>query len=177
MACVTASRGAYEAATTSIWRNGDFLKLWGGQSVSLVGSQVTLLALPLTAILTLQATPLQVGLLSAAEFAPYLLVTLFAGVWVDRSRRRPVLIGADVGRAALLALIPLGATLGLLRIEALYAIAFAFGVLTVLFDLAKSYLPSLVSSDQLLNANGKLQVSGSVARIGEPVSPVSSSQW
>ncbi len=152
-----------------LWRNGDFLKLWGGQSVSLVGSQVTLLALPLTAILTLQATPLQLGILSAAEFAPYLLVTLFAGVWVDRSRRRPVLIGADVGRAALLALIPLGATLGLLRIEALYVIAFAFGVLTVLFDLAyQSYLPSLVSSDQLLNANGKLQVSGSVAQIGGP---------
>ena len=124
-----------------------FLQLWAGQSVSLVGSQVTLLALPLTVIRTLQATPLQLGILSAAEFAPYLLVTLFAGVWVDRSRRWPVLIGADVGWAALLALIPLGATLGLLRIEALYVIAFAFGELTVLFDPAyQSDLPSLVSS-------------------------------
>ncbi len=86
-----------------LWRHTDFLKLWAGQTVSLFGSQVTLLALPLTAVLVLQATPEQMGFLGAAEFLPFLLLTLFAGVWVDRRRRRTLLIAADLGRAALLA--------------------------------------------------------------------------
>jgi hypothetical protein len=71
----------------SLWRDPDFLKLWGGEAVSRIGSQVTQLALPLTAILTLDATPAQVGLLTAASYAPFMAVTLFVGVWVDRVRR------------------------------------------------------------------------------------------
>src|SRR3989442_13390431 len=88
-------------------RNREFLKLWAGQSVSLVGSQVTRLALPLAAVLTLHANAAQMGFLGAALLAPYLVLGLFAGVCVDRLRRRPILIAADIGREALLAIIPI----------------------------------------------------------------------
>lgn len=152
-----------------LWRQPDFLKLWAGQTVSLFGSQVTTLALPLTAVLVLRATPVQMGILGAAQFLPYLLLTLFAGVWIDRRRRRPMLIVADVGRAGLVGLIPLLALLGWLRMDALYGIALLLGVLTVFFDLAyQSYLPALVERAHLLEGNSKLQVSASVAEIGGP---------
>src|SRR5215510_13788609 len=85
----------------SLWRDAGFRNLWGAQTVSLLGSQVTALALPLTAALALQATPAQMGLLGAAGAAPAVLLGLFAGVWVDRRRRRPIMIAADLGRAAL----------------------------------------------------------------------------
>ena len=80
-----------------LWLHADFRKLWAGQTISLFGSQVTLLALPLVAVLMLGATPVQMGLLGAAEYAPFLLVGLLAGVWVDRFRRRPILIWSDPG--------------------------------------------------------------------------------
>jgi MFS family permease len=150
-----------------LWRNHDFLKLWSGETVSLVGSQVTDLALPLAAILTLRASAGQVGILRAAEFTPYLLVTLFAGAWLDRRRRRPVLIATDLARALLLALIPAAAVVGFLRIELLYVIAFAGGICTVVFSLAyQSYVPALVERAQLVEANSKLQVSASTAAVG-----------
>ena len=152
-----------------LWRHPDFRKLWAGETVSLFGSEVTELALPLVAVLALDAGAGQMGLLAAARFAPFLLVTLPAGVWVDRRRRRPVLIGANLGRCLLVALVPLLAGLGLLRIQHLYGIAFAVGVLTVLFDVAyQSYLPSLVDRGQLVEGNSKLQASASVARVGGP---------
>jgi MFS family permease len=94
---------------SSLWRHREFLKFWAGAAISDVGSQVTLLAVPLIAALTLQATPWQMGLLAAAGGAPILLVGLFAGVWVDRVRRRPVMIATDLGRAALLLMIPVAA--------------------------------------------------------------------
>src|SRR4051794_33395647 len=100
-----------------LWRHAEFRKLWTAQAVSLAGSQVTLLALPLTATLTLQASAAEMGLLQALNLVPALTIGLAAGVWVDRMRRRPVLIAADLGRAVLLATIPLSAYLGLLRIE------------------------------------------------------------
>jgi MFS family permease len=150
-------------------RHPDFRKLWAGETVSLFGSEVTELALPLVAVLALDAGAGQMGLLAAARFAPFLLVTLPAGVWADRQRRRPVLIGANLGRCLLVALVPLLAGLGLLRIQHLYGIAFAVGVLTVLFDVAyQSYLPSLVDRGQLVEGNSKLQASASVARVGGP---------
>jgi MFS family permease len=99
------------------------LKLWVGQTILLFGSQVTSLALPLTAVLVLHASPVQMGFL-AAGYASGLLVGLFAGVWVDRVQR-PLLIGADVGRALLLALIPITALLHLVRIEQLYVVSFS----------------------------------------------------
>lgn len=152
-----------------LWRHGDFLKLWSGETVSLFGSHVATLALPLTAVLTLQATPTQMGLLGTARFAPFLLLTLLAGVWVDRRRRRPVLIATNLGRAVLVGLIPLLAWLDLLRIGYLYGIVFLVGVLSVFFDLAyQSYLPSLVEREHLVEANTKLQASASAAEIGGP---------
>ncbi len=150
-------------------RNPDFAKLWAGESISLFGSHVTELALPLTAVLTLDASPGQLGFLGAARFAPFLLVTLFAGVWADRSRRRPILIGANLGRAAALAVIPLLAAADQLRIEHLYSIGFVFGTLTVLFDVSYvTVVPSLVRRDELVEANSVMQASASVAEVGGP---------
>src|SRR5439155_6794059 len=114
----------------------DFLRLWAAETVSQTGSQVTLLALPLTAAVVLAAGPAQMGLLAAAGQAPSLLVGLFVGVWVDRLRRRPILVAADLGRAALLLAVPLAWLLGALRIELLYAVALLAGGLTVTFEVA-----------------------------------------
>src|SRR3978361_1984867 len=94
------------AKFTGLWRHSDFLKLWSGETISLFGSQVTLLALPLTAVVVLKASPAEMGLLAAIEFLPFLVLSLFAGVWVDRLRRRPILILADIGRGLLLGSIP-----------------------------------------------------------------------
>jgi MFS family permease len=154
---------------TGLWRDRDFVTLWAGQTISLFGSQVTLLALPLAAAVTLDATPAQMGILSAAGSVPTLLVGLFAGVWVDRHRRRPVLIVTNFARAALLATIPLAALLGLLTMGVLYAVAFGAGLLTVCFRVAySSYLPSLVPRERLVEGNSKLQMSQSAAQVAGP---------
>ncbi len=154
---------------TGLWRHSDFLKLWTGQTISQFGSQITLLALPLTAVLTLKANAAEMGILGAVEFAPFLLVGLFAGVWVDRMRRRPILIVADFGRTFLLASIPLAAVFGLLRIEQLFIVAFLVGIMTVFFEVAyQSYLPALVSREGLIEGNSKLEMSRSVAQIAGP---------
>ncbi|MCA1644920.1 MAG: MFS transporter [Chloroflexi bacterium] len=152
-----------------LWRHSEFMKLWGGQTISQVGSQVTLLALPLTAVLVLHATPGQMGLLYAAETAPFLVVALAAGVWVDRLRRRPILIGGDLSRALLLAWLPIGALLGVLRIEQLYVVAVLVGLCTVFFDVAyQSFVPVLVGREHLVEGNSKLEVSRSAAQIVGP---------
>ncbi|NGQ96878.1 MFS transporter [Brevibacillus sp. SYP-B805] len=149
--------------------NPDFRKLWLAETISLFGSQITVLALPLTAVLTLQATPMQMGYLRTAEFLPFLLFTLMAGVWVDRRTKRPLLIFSNVGRALLLLLVPLLALGGLLRMECLYAISFLVGALTVLFQLAyQAYLPSLVAPNELMEGNSKLLASASMADVGGP---------
>lgn len=154
---------------TGLWHHTDFVKLWIAQTASVFGSQITLLALPLTAAITLRATPAQMGLLAAVRYMPHLLIGLFAGVWTDRVRRRPLMIVADVGRGILLALIPLAAVTDVLRIEHLYVIAFLVGILTVLFDVAyQSYLPSLVQRDHLLEGNSKLEMSRSAAEVAGP---------
>jgi len=160
-----AGQGGHPAAA-GLWRHPDFLKLWAGQTVSLCGSEVTVLALPLTAVLVLKAGPAQMGVLRAIESVPALLVALLAGVWVDRVRRRPLLIGANLGRAALLGSIPLAASLGLLRLDVLYVVAFAAGTLAVIFSVAYSaFLPSLVAPEHLVEGNTKLEMSRSVAQI------------
>ncbi len=153
----------------SLWRHPNFIKLWAGQTVSLFGSQISLLAIPLTAVLILNATPLQMGILTAAEAVPYLLFGLVAGVWVDRLRRRAILIVADVGRFIVLSLIPLDYLLGILRIELLYLLAFLVGTLSIFFDVAyRSYLPSLIEREQLIEGNSKLELSRSVGEIVGP---------
>jgi MFS family permease len=152
-----------------LWRHADFVKLWASQTISLFGSQITFLALPLTAVLVLDANPAQMGFLTAAGAIPSLLVGLFVGVWVDRYRRRPILIAADLGRAALLIFIPVAAILGVLRIEYLYIVAFLVGTLELFFDVAhRSFLPSLVKREQLVEGNSKLEMSRSVAEILGP---------
>ncbi|MHB1417673.1 MAG: MFS transporter, partial [Chloroflexota bacterium] len=152
-----------------LWRHRNFLKLWTGQSVSQLGSQITLLALPLTAALLLNASPLEMGFLSAVEMAPFLLIGLPAGVWVDRWPRRPVLIAGDVGRAVVLVTVPVGYLVGLLTMAQLYVVAFISGILTVFFDVAyMSYLPSLVERDQLIEGNSKMETTRAAAEVAGP---------
>jgi len=117
-------------------RQPDFLKLWLGLTGSLFGMQVSGLALPLTAVLVLGASASEMGVLGAARWLPYLLVGLFAGVWLDRVRRRPVLIATHVGRAVLLASIPAAAVVGVLHIEQLYIVSFVLGGLMIFSDAA-----------------------------------------
>jgi MFS family permease len=152
-----------------LWLHRDFVNFWAGQSVSQVGGQVSMLALPLIAALTLNASAFEVGALAAAGQAPMLLVGLFAGAWVDRRRRRPVMMVADVGRAAVLLAIPIAASFDALTIELLYVIAFITGMLTVFFDIAyMSYIPWLVRRDELIDANSKLNASASIAQVTGP---------
>jgi MFS family permease len=148
----------------------DFQRLWAALTVALFGAQIAALALPLIAAVSLDASPLQMGLLAAAGQAPFLLCSLPMGVWVDRAaRRRPLLVAADLGRAVLLGVVPLAALLDLLTIDLLYVVAFLAGVLSVLFDVAHySYIPSLVGRERLTEANGKIQVSYSAADSAGP---------
>ena len=152
-----------------LWRQPDFLKLWSAETISQVGSQVSGLAIPLVAIITLHASAFQVALLSVVEFLPFILVSLPAGVWVDRLRRRPILIIGDFGRAALLASIPIAYAFDALTMGQLYVVGFLVGILTVFFDVAyQSYLPSLVARDQLVDGNSKLEISRSGAQLAGP---------
>ena len=154
---------------SGLWRSPDFLKLWVGETISLLGSQTTMLALPLVAALTLNASPIQMGWLGTLQYIPWLLIGLFAGAWADRLRRRPIMIVADLGRAILLGFIPFAALGGFLRIEHLYVIGFLVGILNVFFEVAyAAFLPSLVSREQLVEGNSKLQTSASIAEIGGP---------
>jgi predicted MFS family arabinose efflux permease len=154
---------------TGLWRHPDFRKFWVGQTISLLGSQVSLLAIPLTAVMVLAASPTQMGVLVAVESAPWLVVGLFAGVWVDRIHRRPVMITADLGRAGLLILIPIAAANGALRIELLYIVSFAVSVLTVFANVAQqSFLPSLVQREHIVEGNSKIAVSRSIAEVAGP---------
>ena len=152
-----------------LWRHREFVKLWAASAISDFGSEVSALALPLIAALTLGATSWQMGLLSAAATAPILLVGLFAGVWVDRVRRRPVMVVADLARAALLLVIPLASALGVLRIELLYVVALLVGSFTVLFDVAHlAFVPFLVDRGQLVEGNSKLEATWSMAKVAGP---------
>lgn len=152
-----------------LWRNPDFIKLWAGQTISEFGSRITRDGLPLLAVLTLGATPFEMGILTAAGSLPVLLFSLAAGVWVDRLRRRPVLIVADFARAFLLLLIPLAALTGRLRIEHLYVIAGLVGFFTILFNVAyQAFLPFLVERKHLIEGNSKLAFSSSLAELGGP---------
>jgi MFS family permease len=153
----------------SLWRHRDFLKLWSAQTVTQFGDEITQLALPLVAIITLGASPVEIGVLGAFQFLPFILLTIPAGVWVDRMRRRPILIGADLGRAALLTTIPIAFVGGWLSMPQLYAVAFLVGCLEVFFDVAyQSYLPAVVERDQLVEGNAKLELSTSASSVIGP---------
>lgn len=147
----------------------DFRLLWAGDAVSQLGTMVTMLALPLLAVKTLRATPFEVGLLTTFETLAFLLIGLPAGAWVDRMRRRNVLIACDIARAVSLGSLPLAAYFGVLTLGQLYVVALANSVFTVFFDVAyQSYLPPLVGREHLVEANAKLQGTQSVAQVAGP---------
>ena len=153
---------------TGLWRNADFMKLWSGQTISQLGTYVTWTALPFTAALTLHATPIQMGILAFTNGVPTLL-GLFAGVWVDRLRRRPLMLLTDALRFGLLLTIPFAAFAGVLRIELCYAVAFLSGIGTLFFDVAyQSYFPAVVGRDQLVDGNTRLQATQAGASIIGP---------
>ncbi|MFT3865578.1 MAG: MFS transporter [Solirubrobacterales bacterium] len=142
-----------------------FRNYWAGQTISLFGDQIALLAVPLLAVLTLRADGRQMGLLAAVELAPSLLFALHLGAWADRRRsRKAILIGADLGRAALLLGLPLATALGLLTMPILYATAFATGTFGVLFMVAEqAVITSMVEPREYVEANSVLIGSRSAA--------------
>jgi MFS family permease len=153
----------------ALWHHSDFLKLWTGQSISELGSQVSGLAIPLLAALSLGASPLQFSLLGVLGFLPFILFALPAGVWVDRLRRRYILIVGDAARAVLLAIIPILWALHELQVWHLLVLEFVIGVFTVFFDVAyQSYLPALIEREDLIDGNSKIQLTASVASISGP---------
>src|SRR5258708_4931238 len=156
-------------ANGGLLRHRDFRLLWSGETVSELGSQVSLLAIPLLAVGTLHATTLEMGFLTAASTAAFLVVGLPAGVWVDRMRKRRVLIGADLGRMLALGSVPIAYAIGGLTLAQLFAVTLASGILTVFFDVAyQSYLPSLVGREHLVEGNAKLTGSAQVAAVAGP---------
>ncbi len=155
--------------TGGLWSHPDFLKLWTGQSISELGSQVSQLAIPWLAAVELHASPLAFSLLGVLGFLPFILFALPAGVWVDRLRRRQILIVGDSARAALLALIPILWAAGVLQIWHLLVLEFVIGIFTVFFDVAyQSYLPALIEREHLIDGNSKLQLTVSIAQVGGP---------
>ena len=155
--------------TGGLWRHSDFLKLWSAETISQFGSQVGGLALPLVAILVLDATAFEVAALTTVGFLPFILFTLPAGVWVDRLPRRPILIVGDFGRAALLLTIPVAYIADVLTLGQLFVVGFLVGIFQVFFDVAyMSYLPALVDRDKIIEGNSKFEISRSAAQISGP---------
>jgi MFS family permease len=154
------------------------LKLWAGETVSVFGSQVTLLAVPTVAILILRAGPFQVGVLSALEFLAFPTLGLVAGVYADRLRRRPIMILCDIGRALALGSIPVAFVLGVLTLEQLYLVALLTGIFTVFFDVSyQSYLPALIDRANLIEGNTKLEITRSSAQVAGPAIAGFLIQW
>ena len=153
----------------SLWRNPDFLKLWTGKTISAFGSEISGTAIGLAAILTLNASPLQLGLLGALAGIPALIIGLPAGVWVDRMRRKPIMIATDLLRAVALVTIPAAALFGILSFAQLVVVSMIVAGLTVFFEVAdNSFLPAVTTREQLVDGNSKLGVSDSLAEIGGP---------
>ncbi len=154
---------------SALWRDSGFVRLWAANGVSELGTQVTLLALPLAALYVLKAGALGVALLRSFAVLPFLLFSLPAGVWVDRLQRRPLMIAADLGRALAMASIPVVFWLGHLTMTQLYVVAAVHGLLSVIFDVSYlSFLPTLVGREQLGEANSTLLGTDAVAQIGGP---------
>lgn len=147
----------------------DFRRLWLAQTISQIGSQVTFLAIPLTAAALLDATPTEMGVLTAMNSVPWLVGGFMAGAVVDRRDRRPILISTDLARAALLSLIPLAWLFGALNMPLLYLVAVLVGACSLFFDVAyQAFLPSLVDRDRLVEGNSSLELSRSAAEVAGP---------
>ncbi len=163
----TESNDATARRRSVLFRHPDFMKLWAGETVSLLGTRMGDVAISFAAVIALKATPFQIGLLAAAGTVPTLVMSLFVGVWVDRVRRRPILIATDIGRTIVLGTIPLAAIFGALRMTQLYVVMLLDAVLDLFFSVAyHSYLPSLVNREDLVDANSKLTASAGVAEAG-----------
>jgi len=153
----------------SLWRHSDFMKLWAGQTISALGSVVTRTAIPLVALLVLGAGPYEMALLVVAASLAVLRVGFFAGAWVDRLRRRPLLIWSDVLRAIVLLSVPVAYLAGVLRMEQLYLVVFLEGCLGAVFDAAyPAYVPTLIGTERVVEGNSRLATSSSLAEIGGP---------
>jgi MFS family permease len=153
----------------ALWRHTDFLKLWAAQSVSSFGARITRDGLPLAAVLTIHAPAYELGFLAALTQGPGLVVGLLAGGYVDRARKRSILIAADILRAAILLTVPAAAWLHLLSMAQLYVVAALAGAASVLFDIADhAYLPNLIARADLMEGNTKLGITESIAEIGGP---------
>jgi len=151
-----------------VWQGG-FGRLWGSVGVSLLGTQVSMLALPMTALGVLHASAGQVALLAAAGTAPFLLLGLPAGAWVDRFPRRALMVRTDLLRGVLLASVPAAYLFGVLTLVQLYAVAFGVGALSVFFDVASlSVLPALVPHERIAEANGKLEAARATGQTSGP---------
>ncbi len=156
-------------APSGLWQNPAFVRLWIAKTVSGLGTSITATAIPLTAALVLDATPAQMAALVFAGQAPDLLFGLIAGVWVDRVRRRPILVSTDLGRALLLAVIPVAAFLDVLSMPLLWIVAFGSAALTLCFTLASvAILPTIVREEQLVAANSRLHMSEAVLSLAGP---------
>jgi MFS family permease len=155
--------------TPSLWRHRDFLLLWSGQTVSEMGSAVTQLALPLTAVVTLKATTFQVGLLTSAVTLAFAVIALPAGALVDRRPKRATMIWCDLARLVIIGSVPVAGALHMLSLAQLYIVAVAAGVCTVFFDVSyQSYLPVLLRQEHLMEGNGKLGATQSFAQLAGP---------
>lgn len=164
-----AAISAAEAPAGSLWGNADFVRFWAGETVSLFGTQVTYLALPLTAIYTFRASAAEVGVLRFVQLAPYIGLALLFGVWVDRHRRRPVMLWTNAARMVLIGLVPVLHLAGLLTMPLLLAIACAVGIASVLFDVSwMPYVPSIVDSRHFVAANAKMAVATSASAVAGP---------
>jgi MFS family permease len=152
-----------------LWSHPDFLKLWTGQTISEFGSQISALAIPLLAVVSLHVSPFEFSVLGVLGFLPFILFALPAGVWVDRLPRRPILIAGDLARAVLLALVPILWAAGALRMWHLLVLQFVIGIFTVFFDVAyQSYLPALIEREHLVDGNSKLQLTVSISAVAGP---------
>ncbi|HUH16167.1 MAG TPA: MFS transporter [Gaiellaceae bacterium] len=152
-----------------LWRNPDFMWLWAAQTVSQFGSQISGLAIPLLAILVLDASTFEVAVLTVVGWAPFFFVSLPAGAWIDRLPRRPILITADWGRAIALASLPLAYLFDGITLAQLYVVELVVGTFTVFFDLSyQSYLPSVIEEEELGEGNTKLEISRSAAQVAGP---------
>lgn len=154
---------------SGLWANADFIRFWTGETIANFGGHLGAIALPIIAAVTLGASPLEMGILSASTQLPRMVVGIFAGSWVDRRKRRPIMIWVNIARAATLMAIPIASLFGILTFPLLLAVSILLGVFGIVFDSAWSAMvPSLVEREELADANGKLWASMSLAQILGP---------
>ncbi|MER7667279.1 MFS transporter [Kitasatospora sp. NPDC096128] len=167
--CSDPGLAAPAARPVSVWRQRNFQVLWSAHTVSEFGTQVTFFVIPVLALTTLSASTGQLGLVSAMETLPFLLVGLPAGALLDRWDRRRVMVTADIGRAVALVLLPVGHLTGVLSVPLLCAVGFAIGLCTVFFDIAnQAFLPSVVAREQTPDGNSRLEFARSTAELAGP---------